>query len=511
MSIRTRFAKWLMRGVAMDAVRSPEPEAEGGMKISQAALWEASRTGQAVPQASQIFARPKPYPGVLPAGLAMDSAGLPSCLPGVGGLATWAMQGLFHEGLAFLGFPYLAELSQRAEYRHIASIWAEHATRKGWELKGDEEKVGKLNDFLTEIGALAAFREATTHDAFFGRAQIFLDFDDFDRDDELTKPLIMDAGKISKKRPLKRLKVVEPMWSYPGVYESTNPLAPNYYKPDAWYIFGKTVSDTRMLTFVGNEVPDILKPAYAFGGMSMTQLVKPYVDNWLRTRQSVSDMINSFSVIVFKTNMENVMTGDCGDDVFMRVDLMNKMRSNRGAWAIDKNSEEVESVAVPLSGLDALQSQSQEQMASAARIPLSILLQVTPTGLNASSEGETRSFYADVNAYQEKVYRPNLKRLIDIAQLTLWDEIDSGITFIFPPLWEMTEKERAEINKLEAETDSIYVAGGIVSPEEARERIQEDEASLYHGVDLSGEPPILDDGASNDNDQTADDEPAAAE
>ena len=72
-------------------------------------------------------------------------------------------------------------------------------------------------------------------------------------------------------------------------------------KPDGmihstWYVIaGKELHVSRFLTFVGREVPDMLKPAYSFGGLSIYQMLKPYVDNWLRTRQSVSDLVQKYS------------------------------------------------------------------------------------------------------------------------------------------------------------------------------------------------------------------------
>jgi phage-related protein (TIGR01555 family) len=462
-----------------------------------AASWEADVHGTPLPlTAADIFKRPEPMPGVLPAGIAMDSANFPP----VGAMTQWAGGAIYHEGLAFMGYPLLAELAQRVEYRHIASIWAEHATRKWIELKGpDEDKLKQLDQFLTDLNLKAIIRECVEYDCLMGRCQIFLDCDDYDRPEELKTPLKVDPRKVNKKRPLKRLKVVEPMWSYPGPYDSTNPLAPTFYRPQEWYVMGNTIHESRLLTIVGTEMPDMLKPAYAFGGMSMTQSCKPYVDNWLRARQSGSDLLNAFSTMVFKTEMDDLLTGGSAATVNQRMNIFNRHRSNRGTFVVGQN-EELTNVAVPLSGVPDMTSQSQEQMASSARIPLSILLQVTPTGLNASSEGETRSFYADVNAYDEKVLRSPVQRVIELAQLSLWDEIDPEITFIFPPLWEMTAKESAEINKLEAETDKAYTDAGIVSAEEARERISQDETNLYHGVDLSGPAPDLD--AENDNDNT---------
>ena len=45
------------------------------------------------------------------------------------------------------------------------------------------------------------------------------------------------------------------------------------------------------------------------------------------------------------------------------------------------------------------------------------------------------------------------------------------------------------IRKSDAEADAAYVEMGAVDPEEVRDRLRNDETSLYHGVDLSGPAP----------------------
>lgn len=45
---------------------------------------------------------------------------------------------------------------------------------------------------------------------------------------------------------------------------------------------------------------DLFKQAFNFGGLPITLMAKPYVDNWLRTRQNVADIINTLRVFVVK-------------------------------------------------------------------------------------------------------------------------------------------------------------------------------------------------------------------
>lgn len=448
--------------------------------------------------------KPYAYPTtVQPAEMAMDHAG-PSP---VGMLTNWAANALFHEGQGFFGFPYLAELLQRAEYRHAAEIWSEHAVRKWIKLTGGSAAQRKaIEEEFDRLDVRTVVETWTYHDQAFGRGQIFMDFGDADRPAELATPLRLIDTKVSPRRPLRALKAIEPVWSAPGVYETSNPLKQDFYKPHDWIVYGKRVHHSRMLTMTSRPLSDMLKPSYAFAGLSLVQMMKPYVDNWLRTRQAVSDMVNSYSILNLKTDMSSTLAGgDCAD-LFRRADLANETRDNRGLWLTDKDMEELENIAVPLSGLHELQQQAQEQLASVSRIPLSIYLQISPTGLNANSDGETRNFYADVHSMQEKNMRPGLATILQAVQLSLFGKMIDGLTFEFLPLWEMDDKDKAEMRKADADADIGYVNGGIISPEEVRERLSNDESSLYHGVDLTDPPPDM----GNDDDDPASDSPTGA-
>lgn len=503
MIARLKAAWRALMGTTALVQHEPDPDPldnqPKGMRISDATLWEARTHRRPLPAPEEVFANARPMPGVLPAGMAMDSA----CPPNSAG--TWGaasiMETMMHEGLTFLGYPYLAQLTQRAEYRHATEIWAEHATRNWIELKGDDAKIKALADELERLGARDAIESTLNLDGHFGRGQIFLDFGDADNPREISRPLKIDKRKINQSRPLRAIKVVEPMWSYPAAYETSNPLAQGFYTPKAWYVYGKTVHASRLLTLIGRPVPDMLKPAYAFGGLSLTQMMKPYVDNWLRTRQSVSDMAHSYSTMVLLTDMDAVLQGGDAGGLFDRVDTYVDMRDNQGVFVADKAREDVKNVAAPISGLDKLQAQAQEQLSSVSRIPLSIYLQITPTGLNASSEGELRSFKEDVKSLQEKKIDPILRTIVNVVQLSLWGEIDEKITYEYVPLWEMSDKEKAEVRKIDAETDQLYEAAGAVSNEEIRDRLRNDESSLYHGG-LKGAAPEPED--------DEDDKPAAA-
>ena len=403
-------------------------------------------------------------------------------------MGDYAMQSSpWSEGLGFLGYAYLAELWQRPEYRRISEIWAAETTRKWIKLKGDDpERVSKLEDLMRKFGVREKFREAVELDGGFGRSHIFMDFGDApeDRKDPLGyTPETIPVGS------LKNLKVVEPFWCYPLQFNTTDPLADDFYAPTQWQVMGATVHNTRMLTFVGRELPDMLKPVYMFGGLSLAQMAKPYIDNFIRNRSSVANLLYSFSTMVLSTNMTVMMTPEGAQDLIKRIQTYVFGRDNGGLMVVDKETEDLTNVSAPITGVDKLLAQAQEFISSVVGIPLVVLLGVTPSGLNASSDGELQAFHDHIKGYQEKALQAPLHALLRVLQLHLDGNVDESVTFEFLDLGELGESDRATIRQTNQATDVGYIQAGVLDPEDVRKRLENEEGGLYFGLKLQEPAP----------------------
>lgn len=436
----------------------------------------------------------EPMPGVVPKDklketmkLAMDSMpyGFINGMPGPG-LDNF-----------FKGYPYLAQLSQMPEYRSISSTIAEEMTRKFIKVVGkddsvDKERIAEMEELLVRYKVREVMTEALEQDGFFGRAQIYIDVKTgenklaYDDPAELETLMALSNKKIAK-GSLVGFTVVEAMWSYPGIYNSTNPLDSRYYKPESWYVMGKTVHASRLITIIGQPVPDLLKAAYSFGGLSLSQIAEPYVDNWIRTRNSVGDIVHSFSMTYLKTNLSAILGGAFGDEdvsnVMNRLAVLTQWRDNRNAIVVDKDTEDLAQINTPLSTLDKLQAQAQEQICSITHIPLVKYTGLSPTGLNASSDGEIRVWYDWILARNIRVAKPALDHMFKVIQLSEWGQIDESLTYEFVPLYEPTAKEQAELDRFQAEQDGAYIDRQVLSQQDVRQIITNDPTSRYASLD----------------------------
>ena len=393
----------------------------------------------------------------------------------------------------FPGYPYLMLLALRAEYRNMAGALATELTRKWITFTSTEtddektkEKITQIEQEFTRLGIQQIVRKAAEHDAFYGTGQILVNIKGAD----VKTPLVLDPRTL-KKGSLEGFKNVDPVWTTPLMYNALTPSRLDFYKPSSWWVMGEHWDATRMIIVVTREVPDIFKPGFNFSGLSLSQLAEPYVNNWLRTRQSVADLINNFSIVVLKTSMDQVLSGgDDGTNLFNRLKLFTATRSNKGLMALDKDREELEQIAVPLGGLHELQAQALELLCAVTREPAVVMTGISPSGFGNVAEGEMRVWYDWIHAQQEAHYRSPIGTMLKIVQLSLFGEIDPHITFDFEPLYEMTEEQLSNIRVNDSIRAGNLIDRGVIDAQEERERLARDSESGYQGIDVEKEIPL---------------------
>jgi phage-related protein (TIGR01555 family) len=417
-------------------------------------------------------------------------------------------------GYGYPGYQYLAELTTRPEYRAFSDANALEITREWITIhstsadKADKEvnkKIEIIEQKLKELDLRNTIKLAAEHVDWFGRAQLFIDIEGANR----AIPLIMTSNFIPK-GSLKGVYAVEPVWTTPSYYNAIDPGQADFYKPHIWFMMGYEVSATRLLTIVTRVLPDLLKPAFNFSGISLSQLAQPYVEIWLRTRQSIADLINNFSILALKTNMAQILQdGDSGQSILNRARLFTQTRSNQGLMLLDMNTEELTQLAVPLAGLSELQSQAQQHMCTVAGIPAVKLLGIAPSGFNASADDEIRVFYDKKRAEQESYWRKPIETVIKLIMLSEFGEIDDTIGFTFNPLWQMSAKEKAEVGLMDSQAAGTYIQNGVLSNIEVREAIARDPESGFNGIDVEDTADLVPPDLGNTEKQEQQEEPYA--
>ena len=309
-------------------------------------------------------------------------------------------------------------------------------------------------------------------------------------DEVLANPLILDKYTFTPDS-FRGFRIIEPYLVTPGGYNSVNPMAEDYFKPSLWYVQGIPVHASRLIYFAENKLTSLLKPAYNFFGLPLAQKVLDAVAHYTENREAAGRLLQKYAVTILKTNMEEVLQGGFDEALRSRIEYFVQNRSNDGCAAIDKEMEDLVIQTTSLAGVTDIVRQSMEFVAAMFNEPVTKMWGLSPNGFS-TGEAELQNHYDNIKSQQEKMYGEAIRRVLRVLQQNRFGEIDDSIIFTFNPLSEDDERKIAETNKIQADTDAVLISTGVISEDEARERLISDPNSGYNTLQERDEdlPPL---------------------
>lgn len=395
--------------------------------------------------------------------------------------------GLFGFGSQFMGYSALSGLMQDGLIAACVNTLASDMTREFIKLfmSGDDNEaegdtiVADMEEDLVKHQIRKKFNTAASWTQQFGGCMLFIDTGAQGID--LLKPL----SPYEIKRGFKGFKLIEPINTSPGSYNSSNPLADDFFVPRTWWVWAQEVHKSRLIQFVGEELNTLLKPSYNFYGIPHVQRIYDAVLHFKENRQSVNRMLKKYSSTVFKTNMQEIITGGVSPRVLdKRVRLFARNQSNDGVFAIDFESEDVVKVESNLAGLKDILQQSLELVASLDGKPAVKLLGLSPSGFS-TGDTDLDNYYDNVQSRQENWFREPLQRVLEVLQIVRYGETYDNLMFSFVELSEEDELQASQIRKTDADMGAVLITNGVISPEEERERLKMTEGSGYDNLTMT--------------------------
>lgn len=393
----------------------------------------------------------------------------------------------------FLGYSYLSGLQQNGFIRAGVEGLADDMTARFIELirtsdieNNDDDKINKINEYLNAFQIKELFNKAAALCGYFGGCLIYVDTDDED--------LLSALDEKSLNHSIKGYVLIEPINIYPGRYNSTNPLRADYFIPETWFVLGQEVHASRLLYLAADEVNMLLKPAYNFFGIAPAQIAADSVSHFIKDREAVSRLLHKYSLLVFKTDMGSALYNGNPEELYSRVKVLADFRDNDSVIIIDKEDEDIVTVTTSMAGITDVVRLSLELMPIMFRQPLTKFLGISPGGMNATGESDENNWNEYVLSQCEKQFRKPVKRLLELIQYNLFGEVDENIDFIFKVQSSNDESKEVNNNKIKADTYVQLVSTGIISPEEARKALAEDEKSGFNSIDIDAVPEVVETG-----------------
>lgn len=420
-------------------------------------------------------------PGLLKSGMLLTQWGISDEL-----FAWYASQAFIgHQACAILAQNWLIDKACTVPARDAVRNWLEITSADGQKL--DAEQLKEIERLDKKYRIKKHCHDLVRFGRVFGiRVAMFkvdLGGDPGKEREYYENPFNIDAVKPGT---YKGIVQIDPYWCNP-VLDSQDGITPDslhFYEPTWWTVNGKKVHRSHLCIFINSEVPDILKPAYMYGGVSVPQKIAERVYAAERCANELPLLATSKRQTVLKTDVERALANFDSFSEAMQQWVM--YRDNFQVKVCDKDAEDVAQIDTSLTDLDEVVMTSYQIVAAAANIPATKLLGTTPKGFNATGEYEEASYHEELESIQEH----DLTELVNRHHALMCKSEGIGLQLAIEwcPLDSPTAEELATIRKIDAETDAALVNTGAIDAYDVRNRLIQDNQSGYTWLEAIERP-----------------------
>lgn len=331
-------------------------------------------------------------------------------------------------------------------------------------IENSEEVIDKLEKRMKETKFFDRLKQAIEVSLEYGNALFFIDADSKD----LSKPLY-ESINVMETNPVRGFKVVAPYGTGAVDVETANMLSQDYMIPKKWYVQGGGVVDaSRFENLIIFKAPELIKPMYNFGGISMCQFMREYVKTANSSRMTLAE-----SMIRFKTDVVKSPEVRQNPKLIQdRAKAMNRQKNNYGTLLL-RDDEDYQQTTTSITGLDKLSAHQMEYVAVSARMPSVKLFGLTPSGFNATGDFDLQSYYDEMMSIQNADIKPVIERMLRLFSLEMG--LDIYPTYTFNELNKKDELKSAQIQQIHFTNALNAVSGGLMTHEQAIEYLQKEE------------------------------------
>jgi phage-related protein (TIGR01555 family) len=423
-------------------------------------------------------------------GAVMDSAGSNDLKPVYDefcGLTT--AQLLYYASFSFIGYQLCALIGQHWLVDKACSMPARDAIRKGYEITTNDgtEITSEMQEAMRKADVKYRLNHHLVQFVRFGRmfgiriAMFRIEGVDADF---YAKPFNIDGIKPGS---YKGIVQIDPQWITPELdgIAASDPTSPYFYEPTWWNINGSfRIHRSHLIIMRTDEVPDLLKPTYFYGGVPLPQRICERIYGAERTANEAPQLALSKRSVVFGVD-------DANETLANQAEFESKMRlwaeglNNFGVKVVSKN-DTLQQFDTSLADLDNVIMSQYQLVAAIAHVPAVKLLGTSPKGFNATGEFEESSYHEELESIQTHDLTPLIERhhllLIKSEIAPKFNVMPFTTEVKWKPLDAITEKEQAEINLLKAQEAKTHSEAGAIDGSDIRKRLVADPNSGYTGM-----------------------------
>lgn len=371
---------------------------------------------------------------------------------------------------------YVAMYQQSWEARKVVNIPIDDSLRKPFLLKGiSDEASTVLKKRFDELQLIPTLKRSLKLERLLGGCLTFMGI--VSEKDEPEKPHDPKSGaKCAFLNSIPVSRISRTQWN-------TDPLSPEFMRPDNYVINGTTVHKSRCLIWDGEPLfdpQDIILTPYrsnltGFGPSVLGSLFDDIIMA-CGTRQAAYQLIQiNGAVIAAIEDLQDLSGTNPGQRNLKKIqEMVNQLSAFRAA-IVDGEKVDISQHSASFGSVPELLMSYLQVLSAASDIPASRFLGEAPGGLSTGDDRSSKeNYYNKLDAFQHERITPQLLRFCDVigyAEVPNWGKEREALEIEWPPLWNETAKEQAERASLTIDNVMKLVDAALMGDEQAIEEI----------------------------------------
>jgi phage-related protein (TIGR01555 family) len=361
--------------------------------------------------------------------------------------------------------------------KRVVDIVAEQSTRKGFKvLFGGEgaaaKQVNGIEQVIEDLYILENFLLASKNARLYGGSCILLYINDG-----------RSADQPVDRRNIKAIEGMEVLdrWQIVPVIEEENLY--DYAKATYYQIISGDlirqpqlvkIHKDRILRFDGEWLPYRIRQRNYGWGMSTLQPIYDSFRHYWTGLNAAATVLVEFDIFVHKLQgLSTMLAAGKEKDVRDRLVLNDMSKSVYRGYAVDKEKEDLDYISRNLGGIGDVLEKLRVDIIGASQIPHTILFGESPGGLGSTGRSEERDFAKHLGDYQSAHYKRPLQKLMELIMLSKSGPTNGRIPeswrVSFNNLFELNEREKADVRARVAAVDGRMLQLGVLHPKEVAE------------------------------------------
>jgi phage-related protein (TIGR01555 family) len=339
---------------------------------------------------------------------------------------------------------------------------------RAWQ--ADEGQVELIEAAETALDLRTKIKAAMIRGRLYGGGAILIGTDDARPEDELIIDRLPKDG-IKYLTVLSRYEIIAS-----DIIKS--PVSPYYGEPAFYSVKGLTggeqvVHPSRVIRFLGAPSPDDSTSTSGWSE-SVLQSLFDALEHATSAAQHIASMLpEAKTEIVSIPDLSEQIATTVGEErLIKRMQVASLARSmfnttllSSANPATGNPGDTWQQKQLAFTGLPDVAKLFLQIASGAADIPATRLLGQSPAGMNATGDSDLRNYYDHISARQSVELAPAIRRLDRLLIRHALGVEPPGVWYNWNPLYQPSEKEKAEVGKIKAETVAAMVNTGTIPDE----------------------------------------------